>query len=109
MIVSAWASRKCWIPIIPNQCVEDARVPKSRRAYDPKCLKAPRCAEFLVGALRGGCLKTLIPIEIVPRLVKRVPPGIGVGTASFPAAPPSEPDVRISRIRLSSRWVTPEG
>jgi len=33
---------------------------------------------------------------------------IGVGTAGFPAAPPSEPYVRISRIRLSSRWFTAE-
>ena len=33
---------------------------------------------------------------------------IGVGTAGCPAAPPSEPYVRISRIRLSSRWFTAE-
>ncbi len=30
---------------------------------------------------------------------------IGVGMASFNATPPSEPDVRISRIRLSGRWL----
>jgi hypothetical protein len=33
---------------------------------------------------------------------------IGVGTAGYPAAPPSEPYVRISRIRLSGRWFTAE-
>ena len=42
------------------------------------------------------------------------PPGnnkvIGVGTAGLiPAAPPSEPYGRISRIRLSSRWFTRVG
>ncbi|MEW6112392.1 MAG: hypothetical protein AB1664_09715, partial [Thermodesulfobacteriota bacterium] len=34
------------------------------------------------------------------------PSRIGVGTAGYPAAPPSEPYVRISRIRLSGRWFT---
>ncbi len=33
---------------------------------------------------------------------------IGVGIARYRATPPSEPYVRISRIRLSSRWVTAE-
>ncbi len=33
---------------------------------------------------------------------------IGVGTAGYPAAPPSEPYVRISRIRLSGWWFTAE-
>jgi len=32
--------------------------------------------------------------------------GIGVGTAGYPVAPPSEPYVRFSRIRLSGRWFT---
>jgi hypothetical protein len=34
---------------------------------------------------------------------------IGVGKAGSPASPPSEPDGRISRIRLSSRWSYPHG
>jgi hypothetical protein len=34
---------------------------------------------------------------------------IGVGTVGRPAAPPSEPCVRISRTRLSGRWSYPVG
>ena len=34
---------------------------------------------------------------------------IGVGKLGCPSSPPSEPDVRFSRIRLSSRWLSSRG
>ena len=38
--------------------------------------------------------------------VTELPGLIGVGRAGYPAPPPSEPDVRFSRIRLSGWWFT---
>jgi hypothetical protein len=55
-------------------------------------------------SIRGGPFCPVVPAKAgtQPRLL------IGVGTAGYPAAPPSEPYVRISRIRLSGRKFTAE-
>jgi hypothetical protein len=67
--------------------------PAQNKCYN-SCTVAP--------SLKSG---TVIPAQAGIQVKKM----IGVGTAGCPAAPPSEPYVRISRIRLSSWWFTPEG
>jgi hypothetical protein len=64
-----------------------------------------------MGLARGLAITPIREAHAMPLLPELVPSEddrcykIGVGMAHGSATPPSEPDGRISRIRLSSQWL----